>query len=83
MRVEERPTAESVPVRHAAEEHHRERDQQLGQRRMRVFVDAQILQILFAGAREVDLVEDLVGRTPIADERQDEVADAERRRHAT
>ena len=60
MALRNGPTAEPVAVRHSAEQHHRERDQQFGQRRMRVLVDAQVLQILFAGAGEVDLVEHLV-----------------------
>ncbi len=46
---------------------------------MRVLVDAQVLKILLTGAGEVNLVEDLVGRPPIADVQKDEVAEAEDR----
>ena len=44
---------------------------------MRVFVDAQVLQILFAGAREINLIEDFVGRPPISNKRQDKVTYAQ------
>ena len=45
---------------------------------MRVFVDTQILQIFFAGSREVDFVEDFTARIPIVDERQHEAYESER-----
>lgn len=87
--VEERPSAETVTPRHATEEHHRECDQKLAERRMRVFVDAQVLQILFTGTSEVCLVEDAATRKtrfcptggavrpPIADKGQNEIPDSE------
>src|SRR5271169_3116413 len=45
---------------------------------MRVLVDAHVLEILFARAREVDFVEDFLRRPPVADEREHEVAEAQR-----
>ncbi len=48
---------------------------------MRVLVNAHVAQILFGCARKVDFIEDLVGWIPIANERENEAAQAQHAHH--
>ena len=73
--VEETPPGGRVAQAvQAAEQPHRHRDHELGERRMRPLELRDVAQIFFARAREVDFVEDAVGRPPITDHRDDERA---------